>query len=73
MDMCTSTNSVVTLVNERERYIDQVLAGETRQTLPTHLLQLIWIVTNQTQIAWLTTMLQVLACRIMFIDIVLII
>ena len=29
MDMCTSTNSVVTLVDERERYIDLVLAGET--------------------------------------------
>ena len=27
--MCTSTYSVVTLVDERERYIDQVLAGET--------------------------------------------
>ena len=69
MDMCTSTNSLVTLVNERERYIDQVLAGETWQTLPTHSLHLDWIVTNQTQIAWLTTMLQVLACWIMFIDI----
>ena len=29
MDMWTSTYSVVTLVDERERYIDQVLAGET--------------------------------------------
>ena len=29
MGMCNSTNSVVTLVDERERYIDQVLAGET--------------------------------------------
>ena len=28
-----------------------------------------WILTNQTKISWLTTMLQVLACWIIFIDI----
>ena len=28
MDMCTSTNSVVTLLDEMEHYIDLVLAGE---------------------------------------------
>ena len=35
MDMCTSTNSVVTLLDEMEHYIDLVLAGEMWQTVPT--------------------------------------
>ena len=69
--LCTSTNSVVTLVDEREHYNDQVLAGggETWQNSPILSLHLNWILTNQTKISWLTTMLQVLACWIIFIDI----
>ena len=58
--LCTSTNSVVTLVDEREHYNDQVLAGggETWQNSPILSLHLNWILTNQTKISWLTTMLQ---------------